>query len=251
MKHQEKTTRQLTGWPCSTPKEVVNWTGLAIVAGSLTSLVLLTVGILAYVGPVAFTLLDGMAAEAAVEETVAVSAPVAAVGLVKRHQQETLSTDLFGAVSSLRYNPPHLPASRFVPQLLRWTNMLLDIVQYAKLDSDITMLHSKLKTVLFIHLNALLESPISSDHGISRLFQNGTYLAPNPNKEVVQKGARDVAQLTVISELFKALVSGFRLSSLSSRRDMMVPALTALRYGFMLLFLPQKIFVLLGQVHSF
>ncbi|KAG0151508.1 hypothetical protein CROQUDRAFT_36552 [Cronartium quercuum f. sp. fusiforme G11] len=154
---------------------VANWMGLAIFAGTLASLVLLTAGVIAYVGPVAFTLLDSVAAEAAAGETVAVVPPIAAAGLVKRHQQETLSTDLFAA--------------------------------YAKLDSDITMLHSKLKAVLFKMVDLVLSSPIYSEYGLSHLLKGGIYLEPNPSKAAVQKGARDVAQLTVISELFKSLHS--------------------------------------------
>ncbi|KAH9813369.1 hypothetical protein DFH28DRAFT_1060624 [Melampsora americana] len=156
-----------------TPKETANWTGLAIFGGSLAGLVLLTAAVIAYVGPIAFVLLDSVAAEAAAGETLAVIPTVATTGLVRRHTQETLSTDLFAA--------------------------------YAKLDSDITMLHAKLKTVLFNKLSAILDNPIHSEQGLSNLLKDGTYLAPNPSKSSLQLGAREVAQLTVMSELFKSL----------------------------------------------
>lgn len=79
--------------------------------------------------------------------------------------------------------------------------------QYAKLDSDITMLHAKLKTVLFNKMDAILNNPIHSDQGLSNLLKDGIYLTPNPSKSSLQLGAREVAQLTVMSELFKSLVS--------------------------------------------
>ncbi|EGG04399.1 uncharacterized protein MELLADRAFT_64810 [Melampsora larici-populina 98AG31] len=147
--------------------------GLAIFGGSLAGLVLLTAAVIAYVGPIAFVLLDSVAAEAATGETLAVIPTVATTGLVRRHVQETLSTDLFAA--------------------------------YAKLDSDITMLHAKLKTVLFNKMGAILNNPIHSDQGLSNLLKDGVYLTPNPSKSSLQLGAREVAQLTVMSELFKSL----------------------------------------------
>ncbi|CAH7676139.1 hypothetical protein PPACK8108_LOCUS26540 [Phakopsora pachyrhizi] len=157
---------------------VVGWTGLTITVGILSIMVLAAASALMFVGPTAYTLLaaeavgEGAAVEAVGGSAVIGSAAVAPL-IVRRHQKETLSTDLFGA--------------------------------YARLDNDLTILYSKLKKVIFLNVDAVLRSPISSDQGLYNLLKNGTFLTANPSKLALEADARRMAQLTMMSELFKSL----------------------------------------------
>ncbi|MBW0492687.1 hypothetical protein O181_032402 [Austropuccinia psidii MF-1] len=156
-----------------TPTETVKWMGLTISVGALSIIVLAAASALMIIGPTPFTLMSEVAAESAVASESGATAATAATGLVRRHHKETLSTDKFSA--------------------------------YAKLDEDITILHSKLKRVIYMNMHAILNSPISSDVGIYNAVKNGSFLSPNPSKPVLQESAQKLAQLTMISELFKSL----------------------------------------------
>ncbi|KAI8448066.1 hypothetical protein BY996DRAFT_6433415 [Phakopsora pachyrhizi] len=151
---------------------------ISIVRGILSIMVLAAASALMFVGPTAYTLLaaeavgEGAAVEAVGGSAVIGSAAVAPL-IVRRHQKETLSTDLFGA--------------------------------YARLDNDLTILYSKLKKVIFLNVDAVLRSPISSDQGLYNLLKNGTFLTANPSKLALEADARRMAQLTMMSELFKSL----------------------------------------------
>ncbi|KAA1081393.1 hypothetical protein PGT21_035143 [Puccinia graminis f. sp. tritici] len=182
-----------------TPNEPVKWMGLTITTGVLVAIVLATAGamMLFPISPAAaiseeaiVAPLEGEVAAATaapLEGEVAASAPplqaqstAAAAGtaasapvLRRRHHKETLSTDKFAA--------------------------------YAKLDNDIGRLQFKLNKVISINMNSVLTSPISSDLGVYNVVKNATYLIPNPGKSELQQSAKKLAQLTMISELFKSL----------------------------------------------
>ncbi|PLW06408.1 hypothetical protein PCANC_27275, partial [Puccinia coronata f. sp. avenae] len=103
-----------------------------------------------------------------------VAAPaVGTIKLRRRHHQETLGTDKFSA--------------------------------YANLDNDIGRLQLKLNKVISMNINSVLNAPISSDLGVYNVIKNATFLAPNPNQAELQQSAKKLAELTMISELFKSL----------------------------------------------
>jgi hypothetical protein len=58
-----------------------------------------------------------------------------------------------------------------------------------------------------MNINSVLNAPISSDLGVYNVIKNATFLAPNPNQAELQQSAKKLAELTMISELFKSLVS--------------------------------------------
>lgn len=60
-----------------------------------------------------------------------------------------------------------------------------------------------------MNINSVLSAPISSDLGVYNVVKNATYLSPNPNRSDLQQNAKKLAQLTMISELFKSLVRLF------------------------------------------
>lgn len=164
-----------------TPIHPVKWMGLTIATGALAAIVLVTAGalLLMSISPLiaiategaAVATLEGEAAVATVEGE-AIAAPAAGV-LRRRHHKETLSTDKFAA--------------------------------YAKLDNDIGTLQLKLNKVISMNINSVLSAPISSDLGVYNVVKNATYLSPNPNRSDLQQNAKKLAQLTMISELFKSL----------------------------------------------
>jgi len=174
-----------------TPIHPVKWMGLTIATGTLAAIVLATVGalLLMPISPLAAVATEGTAVAAlegeaaaatvggeAVAATVGgetVAAPAAGAALRRRHHKETLSTDKFTA--------------------------------YANLDNDIGTLQLKLNKVISMNINSVLRAPISSDLGVYNVVKNATYLTPNPNRSDLQQSAKKLAQLTMISELFKSL----------------------------------------------
>ncbi|KAH9455860.1 hypothetical protein MJO28_005896 [Puccinia striiformis f. sp. tritici] len=171
-----------------TPNDPVKWMGLTITTGVLAAIILATAGAmtlfpvasLAVVSEeaVAATAVEGEAVAAAPVQAeagagVAAGAAAGAGGLRRRHHKETLSTDKFAA--------------------------------YAKLDNDIGRLQFKLNKVISLNINSVLNSPISSDLGVYNVVKNATYLIANPNQSEIQQSAKKLAQLTMISELFKSL----------------------------------------------
>ncbi|OAV93834.1 hypothetical protein PTTG_09493 [Puccinia triticina 1-1 BBBD Race 1] len=204
-----------------TSNDPVKWMGLTITTGVLAAIVLATAGamLLFPLGPLTVILEEAVlvegkaaasgAASAGVAESQVASAGVAesqvasasapvlaesqvtgsgtaaagtaasAPALCRRHHKETLSTDKFAA--------------------------------YAKLDNNIGRLQSKLNKVISLNMNSVLTSPISSNLGVYNVVKNATYLMPNPNKSELQQSAKKLAQLTMISELFKSLVSPLNL----------------------------------------
>lgn len=158
-----------------TPIDAVTWMGLTISVGVLATIVLATASVLLVGGPLEAGASAALAeAATAAEETVAGSAAAASSPkLVRRHHKETLSTDKFS--------------------------------DYAKLNNDISILHMKLNQVIYLNFNAVLSSPISSEFGIFNIVKNGTYLQQNPPRAILEEKAQKLAQLTMISELFKSL----------------------------------------------
>ncbi|OAV90684.1 hypothetical protein PTTG_28234 [Puccinia triticina 1-1 BBBD Race 1] len=179
-----------------TPNDPVKWMGLTITTGVLAAIVLATAGAMMLFplgqltaiseeavlveGEVAASGAASASAPVLAESQVATGSGTAAAGtaasapaLRRRHHKETLSTDKFAA--------------------------------YAKLDNDIGRLQSKLNKVISLNMNSVLTSAISSDLGVYNVVKNATYLMPNPNQSELQQSAKKLAQLTMISELFKSL----------------------------------------------
>lgn len=173
-----------------TPVATANWIGLTITVAALAGIVLATASVFMVFGPILQPLVAGaaLAAEASVAgesaaastaavagESVAASTTAAAAApkLVRRHHKETSSTDKFAA--------------------------------YAKLNNDISVLHSKLNAIIKLNFDSVLSCPISSDCGVYNIANNGTYLTPNTQKSELQEDARRLAQLIMLSELFKSL----------------------------------------------
>lgn len=77
--------------------------------------------------------------------------------------------------------------------------------RWAFLDTHLTSLQNRLQGIVALTSKLGATAPIGSGNGLAAVLQGGTFLTPNPARTDLQKAARDLAQITAISQFFKSI----------------------------------------------
>ncbi|EGG04612.1 uncharacterized protein MELLADRAFT_88663 [Melampsora larici-populina 98AG31] len=157
---------------------------------------------------------------AAFQRTASSSSHVAPTARMRRRSFE--ATSLEPRSLAKRDLPPsvfsYLPLSRYdvMGNLIRWyllmstasstaESTLLTQSRWAFLDTHLTSLQNRLQGIVALTSKIGATAPIGAGNGLASVLQGGTFLTPNPVRTDLQKAARDLAQITAISQFFKSI----------------------------------------------
>ncbi|KAH9812751.1 hypothetical protein DFH28DRAFT_930695 [Melampsora americana] len=77
--------------------------------------------------------------------------------------------------------------------------------RWAFLDTHLTSLQNRLQGIVALTTKLGATAPIGAGNGLASVLQGGTFLTSNPARTDLQKAARDLAQITAISQFFKSI----------------------------------------------
>lgn len=79
--------------------------------------------------------------------------------------------------------------------------------RWAFLDTHLTALQNRLQGIVALTSKLGVTAPVGASNGLAGVLQGGGFLVTNPDKTDLQKSARELAEITAVSEFFRSIVS--------------------------------------------